>query len=176
MQDLADDNREFILDELRVFDVISEMNELEKDEYEKKPTGFNAIVAPLKVEKLYPNFKKIVLNDDDYQGELIYNAGIGLHNITVIKATGPVSLLPYEEQRAIIINKNFQEMEDRVKLRISSDNYDLPKEFTGSKDELLKIEIQILRNMRNELLNAKNDSKMPALEKRLVKKQRREIE
>ncbi len=89
--------RLMILEQLRVIDALEEMSEIEKTEYLKNPTGLNALIVPLKIEKA-SNATSVKINGSEFYFEL----GESLDDITILKAEGEASRLTIEEQKRLV--------------------------------------------------------------------------
>ena len=93
--------REFVLPELNVLDVLEEMTEYEKKEFQKKPTGFNAIVVMTKSSinnEIETNEEKITLTgfENDW---LMYSMNEKTGKIDILKAEGKFSNFSLENQK-----------------------------------------------------------------------------
>lgn len=86
--------RHILFDQLRVMGVLEEMTEYEKKEYQKKPTGLNALLLQIKIELKMTTATKINFSDNS----VIY-FDIKEDDFIIYKAEGPVSRLSEEEQK-----------------------------------------------------------------------------
>ena len=94
------DNRAFLIDQLKVMDALEEMSEAEKKEYLKNPTGLNVMTMLLKSEERLANASSVTINNS----KIYYEMGEELLNdITILKVTGPLASLTVEEQKKKVI-------------------------------------------------------------------------
>lgn len=92
-----------ILDQLNVIDALEEMSEIEKTEYLKNPTGLNALIVPLELEKRLSKAKSIKINDGNEHSEIYYEMGESFDDITILKVSGSASRLTVEEQKQKVV-------------------------------------------------------------------------
>lgn len=95
--------RPMMLDQLNVMDVLEEMSEIEKQEYQKKPTGLNALLIPLKVEIRLSKAASIKIDTGTEKSEIFYEIDDSLENITILKVNGAASRLTEDEQKKKVI-------------------------------------------------------------------------
>ena len=95
--------RPMILDQLNVMDALEEMSEIEKQEYQKKPTGLNALLIPLKAEIRISKAASIKIETDTEKSEIFYEMDDSLENITILKVNGDASRLTVDEQKKKVI-------------------------------------------------------------------------
>lgn len=164
--------RPMILDQLRIMDTLEEMSEIEKEEYLKNPTGFNALAVPLKLETELAKAITFKINNENGHSEFYFKIEKSLDDITILKVTGPASKLTIEEQKELLIEnlkKAFQrEMEKNKDGEFSidtltsidlSDNTDtksveLPTSTT-IQNLSIKKQKQALEDLKSELLKEK---------------------
>lgn len=134
--------RPIILSQLNVLDALEEMSEVEKMEYLKNPTGLNALIVPLKLEKRLEKATSIKINDDNEHGEIYYEKGKSLDDITILKVSGSVSRLTAEEQKKKIIEAQRNASQEEIKkysdaetLTDSNSNIDSSDSKKYKKDE-----------------------------------------
>ena len=146
--------REFILPELNVLDVVEEMTEYEKNEFQKKPTGLNAIVVMAKSSinnEKEVNQERVTLTGfkNDW---LIYSTNEKTGEIDIIKTEGKFSNFSLEKQKKYVLQrKNFEMVEEKEEksepiIEISLTDRGMTreekiKELEGVKEELLKLNI-----------------------------------
>lgn len=82
---------------------IEEMTSLEKEEYNKRPTGLNAIIYSRKVEKRLNNAKVILYKNDKGTGKIFFDYSSKSKKINILKATGILQDLSIEEQEILVI-------------------------------------------------------------------------
>ena len=93
--------RPILLDQLSVMGVLETMSEEEKKEYQKKPTGLNALIIPLKHEIISKQIDKSITffyEDKENKVEFKYEND----DITIIEISGPMSTLSETIQKEII--------------------------------------------------------------------------
>ena len=95
--------RPMILDQLNVMDALEEMSEIENQEYQKKPTGLNALLIPLKDEIRISKAASIKIETDTEKSEIFYEMDDSLENITILKVNGDASRLTVDEQKKKVI-------------------------------------------------------------------------
>lgn len=97
--------RPMILDQLNIINVLEEMSEREKQEYLKNPTGLNALLIPLKLEKELEDAFVCNINPENENDKIYYKFGpLLIHDIIILKTTGAASRLTIEEQKKKIID------------------------------------------------------------------------
>ena len=107
--------RPMILDQLNVMDALEEMSEIEKQEYQKKPTGLNALLIPLKAEIRISKAASIKIETDTEKSEIFYEMDGSLENITILKVNGDASRLTVDEQKKKVIEVRNADVEKNVK-------------------------------------------------------------
>lgn len=100
-----DEDRGFLLDELRVIDALDEMSKVEQEEYSKKPTLFNALFIPFIVKKRLLDSELVVVMIENKPGEIYYDVGDEPNDITILASYGSASKLTVDEQRKAIIEQ-----------------------------------------------------------------------
>lgn len=91
--------------ELKVLGAVEEMSEIEKEEYLNNPTGFNAIMVPIKVKERLSSAFTTKYNDFYSDGEIKFEYID--KKINILQVTGPASRLTVQEQEEII-KKNWK--------------------------------------------------------------------
>lgn len=174
--------RPMVLDQLNIMDCIEEMSELEKEEYEKKPTGLNAFLIPLKTEIRLSKAQSIKIKNGNDTNEIIYEMGKTIDDIVILKVNGPAARLSIEEQKQMIVDawKNiFQtgvekygnignllsELSNSKNINLSSDTDSTIKDNTTHSTHNLSAseKIQELEKLKNEILEGEKeeDEKKP---------------
>ena len=164
-------NKEVLLNQYSVMGVLERMSEEEKKEYQKKPTGFNAILVPLK-----SNVKTITFTRKNKNGqEDTIKFQIINDDISIIEVSGPISTLSKSEQKEILkkslkdigkkINDKYGDMnsfaEELTKDKII--NLDTIKEKESNpeerntKEEQLSEKKEELISLKEELLSLKEN-------------------
>lgn len=168
-----------ILDQLNVMDVLEEMSEIEKTEYLKHPTGLNALIVPIKYEKRLKTAKSLKIDNDNEQGEIFYEVGKSLDDITILKVSGSAERLTIEDQKKKVVeareiafmcliekylNLSDREIETLIDISNSSLDKDLSdnkehKENTSlpSQESVLELK-KALEDLKRELLEEKAQS------------------
>lgn len=121
-----------IFDQLKVLGCIEPLTTEEELEYQKKPTGWNALITPLKREIAKSDAVTITYIDDNQETnsicyETYQDSKNNQEGIRIIKVEGPVSKLPLEKQQKIAveytlkvyreINNNFTKKEFKTKVK-----------------------------------------------------------
>lgn len=88
---------------------LEEMTNLEKEEYNKKPTGLNAIIFSEKVKERLNNAKVLLYKNDKGTGKIFFDYNSKSKKLTILKSTGILSDLSVEEQEILVIKgiKNY---------------------------------------------------------------------
>ena len=162
--------RPMILDQLNVMDALEEMSEIEKQEYQKKPTGLNALLIPLKAEIRISKAASIKIETDTEKSEIFYEMDDSLENITILKVNGDASRLTVDEQKKKVIEawknivsagmEKYGDKESFANALRNNTNLDLSHSSDDKKEEVAKPvqelsisdQKQALENLKNELL------------------------
>ena len=162
--------RPMILDQLNVMDALEEMSEIEKQEYQKKPTGLNALLIPLKAEIRISKAASIKIETDTEKSEIFYEMDDSLENITILKVNGDASRLTVDEQKKKVIEawknivsagmEKYGDKESFANALRNNTNLDLSYSSDYKKEEVAKPvqelsisdQKQALENLKNELL------------------------
>ncbi len=162
--------RPMILDQLNVMDALEEMSEIEKQEYQKKPTGLNALLIPLKDEIRISKAASIKIETDTEKSEIFYEMDDSLENITILKVNGDASRLTVDEQKKKVIEawknivsagmEKYGDKESFANALRNNTNLDLSHSSDDKKEEVAKPvqelsisdQKQALENLKNELL------------------------
>jgi len=160
-------NRSMMLTQLKVMDMLVEMNDLEKMIYQKNPTGLNAMLIELKAEMKLERSEFIEYFIDEGTGRIYYERGSDINNLTVLKATGPAETLSKDKQKEIIIN----EINNVLRSSVKFDDFEKFEENIRLNDDLVEnnplseliVKKEELRSLREELINTsveKDDDKV----------------
>ncbi|MGM9877801.1 MAG: hypothetical protein ACI33S_04040 [Bacilli bacterium] len=162
--------RPMILDQLNVMDALEEMSEIEKQEYQKKPTGLNALLIPLKAEIRISKAASIKIDTNIEKSEIFYEMDDSLENITILKVNGDASRLTVDEQKKKVIEawknivsaglEKYGDKESFANALRNNTNLDLSHSSVDKNDEVSKPvqelsisdQKQALENLKNELL------------------------
>lgn len=183
--------RPMILDQLNVMDALEEMSEIENQEYQKKPTGLNALLIPLKDEIRISKAASIKIETDTEKSEIFYEMDDSLENITILKVNGDASKLTVEEQKNKIeeayknlIRSGIESYGDAEKfteaLKNTSSMYlsnteEVKKHNETSSQELsVSEQKELLENLKGELLERKENAQSSKIEeeKTLLKRKK----
>lgn len=110
------DNGLLSLDQLRILGVLEEMSDIEKEEYAKKPTGYNAIKVPYKINEKIKRSLILVVNHDGLEGKIYYDFGDSIEKITIYKVTGNLDRLTKRDLKKEIIEQFFDRAKKRAKV------------------------------------------------------------
>ena len=169
------DIRPFILDSLRVVDLIEKMSKEEQEAYQKRPTATNALLITIKKR----NMEYIVVNTDKGRSKIFYsldnNAPLG---IKIIKVEGEASDLSEEELKTLVISTYCALNYANIKKEQASSKNSKVDLGDGTKVDVkdnfitFSQEKEQLEALRKELLNLKDSSFEDEKEKNktLVKK------
>ena len=162
--------RPMILNQLNVMDALEEMSEIEKQEYQKKPTGLNALLIPLKDEIRISKAASIKIETDTEKSEIFYEMDDSLENITILKVNGDASRLTVDEQKKKVIEawknivsagmEKYGDKESFANALRNNTNLDLSHSSDDKKEEVAKPvqelsisdQKQALENLKNKLL------------------------
>lgn len=165
--------RQFILSELNIYDVLEEMTESEKQEFQKKPTGFNAmwIMAKSLLNEVQKNQEKVIMIglQNDW---LLYSKDEKTGKITILKAEGNFSNMSIEEQKEYILKDNLKQIGENNKIKEKNETKIevSVSDTTKTREEKIKE----LEELKQELLSI-DEEQMPlfiaTIEKLKQKKQ-----
>ena len=181
--------RPMLLDQLSIIDALEEMSEIEKQEYQKRPTGLNAILVPFKLEARIAKSDSVKIENDNEKSEIFYEIGDSLDDITILKVAGDASRLTEDEQKKKVIevikSSLSEEMEeyddvenstntikysDDLDLKDNSDNKE-EKNVTSKQESRLSRKKQALEDLRNKLIEKQQAAqKSPAKTKKRKRK------
>lgn len=177
--------RPMLLDQLSVIDALEEMSEIEKQEYQKRPTGLNAILVPFKLEVRIAKADSVKIENDNEKSEIFYEIGDSLDDITILKVAGDAYRLTEAEQKKKVIEaiksslseetEEYDDVENAT--NTIKDNDDLELKDTDNKEEQkvtpkqessLSRQKQALEDLKNKLIE-----KQQAAQKSLAKTKKR---
>lgn len=171
--------RPMLLDQLSIIDALEEMSEIEKQEYQKRPTGLNAILVPFKLEARIAKSDSVKIENDNEKSEIFYEIGDSLDDITILKVAGDASRLTEDEQKKKVIevikSSLSEEMEeyddvenstntikysDDLDLKDNSDNKE-EKNVTSKRESSLSRQKQALEDLKNKLIEKQQAAQKP---------------
>ena len=161
--------RPMLLDQLSIIDALEEMSEIEKQEYQKRPTGLNAILVPFKLEVRIAKADSVKIENDNEKSEIFYEIGDSLDDITILKVAGDAYRLTEAEQKKKVIEaikssllaetEEYDDVENAT--NTIKDNDDLELKNTDNKEEQkvtpkqessLSRQKQALEDLKNKLI------------------------
>lgn len=95
-------NKQFMIDEFNVLGYLEEMSENEKKEYNKNPTGLNAILITLKPYEEIKPVHSITFKNNNTTNEILFNISNDGEDIKIIHANGFIAKLSFDEQKQLI--------------------------------------------------------------------------
>lgn len=141
--------RNMIFNSMDVLDLLEEMTDLEKEEYQKKPTGWNAILLPIKVERRLSKAERIICNMEGSEYEVYYETDPNTGNTTILKKTGILANVSDDKAREMVIESLMNYKEQLAQQKAKENSVSEPAVETPQK-ELTAIEVT-----RDELLTRK---------------------
>ena len=180
--------RPMLLDQLSIIDALEEMSEIEKQEYQKRPTGLNAILVPFKLEVRIAKADSVKIENDNEKSEIFYEIGDSLDDITILKVAGDAYRLTEAEQKKKVIEtikssllaetEEYDDVENAT--NTIKDNDDLELKNTDNKEEQkvtpkqessLSRQKQALEDLKNKLIEKQQAAqKSPAKTKKRKRK------
>lgn len=180
--------RPMLLDQLSIIDALEEMSEIEKQEYQKRPTGLNAILVPFKLEARIAKSDSVKIENDNEKSEIFYEIGDSLDDITILKVAGDAYRLTEAEQKKKVIEaikssllaetEEYDDVENAT--NTIKDNDDLELKDTDNKEEQkvtpkqessLSRQKQALEDLKNKLIEKQQAAqKSPAKTKKRKRK------
>lgn len=180
--------RPMLLDQLSIIDALEEMSEIEKQEYQKRPTGLNAILVPFKLEARIAKADSVKIENDNEKSEIFYEIGDSLDDITILKVAGDAYRLTEAEQKKKVIEaikssllaetEEYDDVENAT--NTIKDNDDLELKNTDNKEEQkvtpkqessLSRQKQALEDLKNKLIEKQQAAqKSPAKTKKRKRK------
>lgn len=170
--------RPMLLDQLSIIDALEEMSEIEKQEYQKRPTGLNAILVPFKLEARIAKADSVKIENDNEKSEIFYEIGDSLDDITILKVAGDAYRLTEAEQKKKVIEaikssllaetEEYDDVENAT--NTIKDNDDLELKNTDNKEEQkvtpkqessLSRQKQALEDLKNKLIEKQQAAQKP---------------
>lgn len=170
--------RPMLSDQLSIIDALEEMSEIEKQEYQKRPTGLNAILVPFKLEARIAKADSVKIENDNEKSEIFYEIGDSLDDITILKVAGDASRLTEAEQKKKVIEaiksslseetEEYDDVENAT--NTIKDNDDLELKNTDNKEEQkvtpkqessLSRQKQALEDLKNKLIEKQQAAQKP---------------
>lgn len=163
------ESRFYLLDQLRVMNVLEKMSDFETKEYLKKPTILNALIVNFKSETNMYNIERVSFNIDGEEGEIDYilEEGHMFENINIVGSKGAATRMTVEEQQNKVI-ECFNEVVKAIVVEYSNldnfseevdDNDNNNVVVKSDRDKILKLEEQkqSLEELKEELLKSKHE-------------------
>ena len=142
-------NRENLINQLRILGALEIMDDLEQEEYEKKETGLNALLAPKKAEMRLNEALRMKISQNGREGEIFYEVCDG--KINVIKATGPALKFSKEEQEDLVYN-TFKLIFKNLSEKYGYEEYDTEDNSFKNNNYDLEFEKENLQALKKDLL------------------------
>lgn len=156
--------RQEILKQFDIIGLLEEMNELEKEEYLKKPTGLNAIIAPIKANSRLENAIKITNDDSNMAIYIEFMKEIDeckkidefydINNIVILKSTDKLQKYTNEELRQIA----YEYFNNAIKLY-----HEILPQNTEKIPSPTDLQIIIILNKINKITNELNETTNKAI-------------
>lgn len=130
-------NKSLLIDNFRIFNMIEEFTDLEKEEYLKKPTMLNALLAPVKAASRLSKAYELEIETDIESSKIFYEIN-EQNEIIILQISGDAKKLTLEEQKKkvneyykSIIKRGIEEYGDKDKFlsEIKRTNLDIRKAF-----------------------------------------------
>ena len=171
--------RPMLFDQLSIIDALEEMSEIEKQEYQKRPTGLNAILVPFKLEARIAKSDSVKIENDNKKSEIFYEIGDSLDDITILKVAGDASRLTEDEQKKKVIEviksslseetEEYDDVENSTNTIKYSDDLDLKdnsdnkeeKNVTSKRESSLSRQKQALEDLKNKLIEKQQAAQKP---------------
>lgn len=147
--------RPMVLDQLTVIDVLEEMTEMEKSEYQKRPTGLNALIIPLKMEVRLAQAESIKIEHNNEQSEIVFEMDESLDDITILKVSDSVSKLSVEEQKKIvseIYKEILKQLENDINIEEDKNEEEITSNISSQLQANEQLEKQYLQNDKEQTL------------------------
>lgn len=149
------EQKPYLLDSLYVMDVISEMNDYEKREYEKKPTGLRAISVPIICQNKLDHAFVIKKKEPFGTSKIYYERNLQTDQYTILLVEGPAKHLSESELMDIIkLQQSLEYLLDlvtKVKAVLSQG----PKKDDFSEREMLELSY---KNLEAEKVSRSGES------------------
>lgn len=180
--------RPMLLDQLSIIDALEEMSEIEKQEYQKRPTGLNAILVPFKLEVRIAKADSVKIENDNEKSEIFYEIGDSLDDITILKVAGDAYRLTEAEQKKKVIEaikssllaetEEYDDVENATNTIKDNDDLELKdidnkeeQKVTPKQESSLSRQKQALEDLKNKLIEKQQAAqKSPAKTKKRKRK------
>ena len=180
--------RPMLLDQLSIIDALEEMSEIEKQEYQKRPTGLNAILVPFKLEVRIAKADSVKIENDNEKSEIFYEIGDSLDDITILKVAGDAYRLTEAEQKKKVIEaikssllaetEEYDDVENATNTIKDNDDLELKNTYnkeeqkvTPKQESSLSRQKQALKDLKNKLIEKEQAAqKSPAKTKKRKRK------
>ena len=95
--------REHLFDSLSVMGLLEEMNEWEKKEYQKRPTGMQALMIPIQFQQHLDHSSVFEFEEEMGISKIYYEKAPETKEYLILQVEGPVGRLDEESQKDILI-------------------------------------------------------------------------
>lgn len=170
--------RPMLLDQLSIIDALEEMSEIEKQEYQKRPTGLNAILVPFKLEVRIAKADSVKIENDNEKSEIFYEIGDSLDDITILKVAGDAYRLTEAEQKKKVIEaikssllaetEEYDDVENATNTIKDNDDLELKdidnkeeQKVTPKQESSLSRQKQALEDLKNKLIEKQQAAQKP---------------
>lgn len=170
--------RPMLLDQLSIIDALEEMSEIEKQEYQKRPTGLNAILVPFKLEVRIAKADSVKIENDNEKSEIFYEIGDSLDDITILKVAGDAYRLTEAEQKKKVIEaikssllaetEEYDDVENATNTIKDNDYLELKdidnkeeQKVTPKQESSLSRQKQALEDLKNKLIEKQQAAQKP---------------
>ena len=170
--------RPMLLDQLSIIDALEEMSEIEKQEYQKRPTGLNAILVPFKLEVRIAKSDSVKIENDNEKSEIFYEIGDSLDDITILKVAGDAYRLTEAEQKKKVIEaikssllaetEEYDDVENATNTIKDNDYLELKdidnkeeQKVTPKQESSLSRQKQALEDLKNKLIEKQQAAQKP---------------
>lgn len=146
------DRRDDLLTQLHVMGALEEMSDYEKCEYEKRPTGLNALLVPFKTMMKLRNADFIEIKDENgINSKIFFEFDRKNGDINVLEVSGPASRLSYDEQKERVLNAYLDAVESAFEFIKSLDDKEIKYTYDSELAE------DVFMHNDEESLNAKDE-------------------
>ena len=170
--------RPMLLDQLSIIDALEEMSEIEKQEYQKRPTGLNAILVPFKLEVRIAKADSVKIENENEKSEIFYEIGDSLDDITILKVAGDAYRLTEAEQKKKVIEaikssllaetEEYDDVENATNTIKDNDYLELKdidnkeeQKVTPKQESSLSRQKQALEDLKNKLIEKQQAAQKP---------------
>lgn len=152
--------REMALSQLDMTGMIRKMTEWEFLEYNKKLTGFRAMIMPIKTEIQLSNCEKLILNQK--RGEVWYLRDSTNDKIIIVKAQGLITNYSPEEQKVMIeeqIEDPVTSIMELLKDRLGEEQVDNLLKDEKLQEPTTSQKIEELKKLKDDITQDQDESK-----------------